>query len=72
MTVESTLQHLRRSPLAHRSAELAALTGGVALIELPFLSMVSLRVDPSATAIVERVENSLGLKLPAPGQVTSA
>jgi len=64
------IQSLRRSPLAHRAADLAAQTGGVAMIEQPFLSMVSLRVDP-ASEIAARVERVLGLTLPSAGAVAS-
>jgi sarcosine oxidase subunit gamma len=71
VTVESTgIEQWRRSPLAHRAADFAALAGSVALIELPFLSMVSLRVAPDADA-GSRVESALGLKLPAAGYVSS-
>jgi sarcosine oxidase subunit gamma len=69
VTGESNLLKLRRSPLADRAAEFAALTGGVALSELPFLSMVSLRVDP-ASEVGSRVERALGLTLPVTGSVT--
>jgi sarcosine oxidase subunit gamma len=49
---------------------LAAQTGGVRLVELPFLSMVNLRVAP-ASAAAGRVERALGLALPESGQVSS-
>jgi len=68
---EAGVLSLRRSPLAHRAAELAAVTGGVALIELPFLSMVSLRVDPAAE-VGTRIERALGLALPSAGEVAGA
>ena len=68
--VETGIERLRRSPLAHRAADLAAQPGGVALIELPFLSMVSLRVDPMSETGA-RVERALGLSLPSAGQVES-
>ncbi|HST85657.1 MAG TPA: sarcosine oxidase subunit gamma family protein [Kineosporiaceae bacterium] len=72
MTVEESagMDRWRRSPLAHRAAEFASLTGGVALVELPFLSMVSLRVAPGSDS-ASRVESALGLKLPAVGNVSS-
>ena len=72
MTVESHQpgNRLRRSPLAHRAADLAAVSGGVELVELPFLSMVGLRVDPSSV-VAARVERALGVSLPAAGQVAS-
>lgn len=59
---------LRRSPLAHRAADLAAVAGGVELLELPFQSMVSLRVDPHSE-VAARVEQALGLTLPPAGRV---
>jgi sarcosine oxidase subunit gamma len=61
---------LRRSPLAHRAADLAAQAGGASLIELPFLSMVSLRVAPGSET-ASRIEQALGLSLPSAGQVSS-
>ena len=74
MTVEPKLPtgigHLRRSPLAHRATDLAAQVGGVGLIELPFLSMVSLRVDPGSET-ASRVGQALGLSLPSAGRVSS-
>jgi len=58
---------LRRSPLAHLTERMraAAVSGerSVALAEWPFLSMVSLRVDPDAQA-ARAVESALGLELP--------
>jgi sarcosine oxidase subunit gamma len=67
------LSGLRRSALAHRAADLEAVSteAGVALVELPFLAMVSLRVDP-ASEVAVRVERALGLTLPGPGTVASA
>ncbi len=67
---DAGLLRLRRSPLAHRAAALAELTGGVSLIELPYLAQVSLRVDPASEAAA-RVEQALGLSLPAAGSVNS-
>jgi len=67
---DTGIERLRRSPLAHRAAELAAQTGDVALIELPFLSMVSLRVDPVSDSGA-RVGQALGLTLPSAGAVSS-
>ena len=64
------LRRLRRSPLAHRAGEFAALSGGVMLAELPFLAMVSLRVDPTS-AVAARVERALGVGLPGAGAVAS-
>jgi sarcosine oxidase subunit gamma len=61
-------QDLRRSPLAHREADLGAVAGGVRFVELPFLSMVSLRVDPGSE-VCARVERALGLALPPAGRV---
>ena len=66
----ASLRRLRRSPLAHRAGELAAVTGGVALVELPFLSMVNVRVEPGSD-VASRVEGALGLALPAAGEVSS-
>jgi sarcosine oxidase, subunit gamma len=45
-------------------------TGGVALVELPFLSMVNVRVQPESD-VASRVERSLGLRLPSSGEVAS-
>jgi sarcosine oxidase subunit gamma len=42
----------------------------VSLIELPFLSMVSLRVAPGSET-ASRIEQALGLSLPSAGQVSS-
>jgi sarcosine oxidase subunit gamma len=72
VTVESHQpdNRLRRSPLTHRAADLAAVSGGVGLVELPFLSMVSLRVDPDSE-VGSRVEQALGLTLPLAGQVAN-
>ncbi|CAL9373899.1 Sarcosine oxidase subunit gamma [Streptomyces sp. enrichment culture] len=57
----------RVSPLAHLAERMraAAVTGprGVALSELPFLTMVDLRVDPAAEA-AERLAKALGAPLP--------
>jgi sarcosine oxidase subunit gamma len=62
--------HLRRSPLAHRAADLeAAGSDRITLTELPFLTMVNLRVNPdSATA--PRIEAALGARLPGAGGAT--
>ncbi|MFF9118142.1 sarcosine oxidase subunit gamma [Streptomyces massasporeus] len=58
---------LRRSPLAHLEERMrrAAVTGtrGVTLTELPFLTMVDLRVDPASEA-AGRIETALGAPLP--------
>ena len=67
---EAGVERFRRSPLAHRTADLAAQTGGVTLSELPFLSMVSLRVAPNS-APASRVESALGARLPEAGHVSS-
>ncbi|MFD5480360.1 sarcosine oxidase subunit gamma [Streptomyces hawaiiensis] len=57
----------RRSPLAHLADRMraAAVTGarGVTLTELPFLTMVNVRVDPASEA-AGRVEAALGAPLP--------
>ncbi|NEA98733.1 sarcosine oxidase subunit gamma family protein [Streptomyces sp. SID13726] len=58
---------LRTSPLAHLEARMraAAVTGarGVTLAELPFLTMVNVRVDPDSEA-GERIGRTLGTRLP--------
>ncbi|MFD8225618.1 sarcosine oxidase subunit gamma [Streptomyces massasporeus] len=58
---------LRRSPLAHLEERMreAAVTGarGVTLTEVPFLTMVDLRVDP-ASETAGRIETALGAPLP--------
>ncbi|MFI6095954.1 sarcosine oxidase subunit gamma [Lentzea sp. NPDC051213] len=50
---------LRRSPLAHLTEQLRA----AGLAELPFRTMVNLRVDP-ASDTATRVEKALGAQLP--------
>lgn len=58
---------LRRSPLAHRRDELAALAArvpGATLHEEPFLTQLNLRVQPGSPAIA-RIERLLELRLPA-------
>jgi sarcosine oxidase, subunit gamma len=73
VTVEAKVEarrRLRRSPLAHRADELGAQAGAVALVELPFLSMVSLRVAPGSLA-ADRVERALELALPTSGRVST-
>ncbi|WP_100501801.1 sarcosine oxidase subunit gamma [Geodermatophilus chilensis] len=67
---------LRRSPLHHLhdrlQAERVAGERGVALRELPFLGMVSIRVEPGSVASA-RLGERLGAALPeACGQVTSS
>jgi len=67
---------LRRSPLAHLAgrfeAERVAGTRGVELREVPFLTMVDVRVEPGSAAAV-RLAERLGTALPATcGQVTSS
>ncbi|MFF0008897.1 sarcosine oxidase subunit gamma [Streptomyces tibetensis] len=58
---------LRGSPLGHLADRMraATVTGarGVTLRELPFLSMVNVRVDPSSAA-AGRIETALGAPLP--------
>ncbi|MEV5538548.1 sarcosine oxidase subunit gamma family protein [Saccharopolyspora shandongensis] len=68
MTVASPAQvdtlSLRRSPLAHRAAEFAAIgTDRLRLAEEPFLTQVNLRVHPGSPAVA-RVEHALDLALP--------
>ncbi|MER5578463.1 sarcosine oxidase subunit gamma [Streptomyces massasporeus] len=64
---ETGTETLRRSPLAHLEERMreAAVTGarGVTLTELPFLTMVNLRVDPSSET-AGRIETALGAPLP--------
>ncbi|MFJ4200318.1 sarcosine oxidase subunit gamma [Streptomyces sviceus] len=58
---------LRTSPLAHLEERMgaAAVTGarGVTLAELPFLTMVNVRVDPASEA-ADRIGRTLGAPLP--------
>jgi sarcosine oxidase subunit gamma len=66
------LSMLRRSPLAHLADRLAAVSDPsiVSLSEVPFVAMVSLRVDPASPAAA-RVAAVLGGPLPmACGEVT--
>ncbi|MDI3406135.1 sarcosine oxidase subunit gamma [Streptomyces cavernicola] len=67
---------LRRSPLAHLEERMraATVTGprGVSLSEWPYITMVSLRVDPESEAAA-RIEKTLGAPLPRRcGDTTSA
>jgi len=55
------LTALRRSPLAH--LEPHGEGSRVRLVERPFVTMVSLRVDPHSTAAIA-VERALGVELP--------
>ncbi|TDC85792.1 sarcosine oxidase subunit gamma [Micromonospora sp. KC606] len=68
------LTGLRRSPLDGLSADIrngAAGEQSVRLLERPWLTMVSLRVDPRSEA-ARRIEQVLGTRLPrACGEVTS-
>ncbi|QNP68098.1 sarcosine oxidase subunit gamma [Streptomyces roseirectus] len=63
------------SPLAHLYEALSAATvtgdRGVALAELPFLTMVNVRVDPASEAAA-RIEKALGAALPRECGATSA
>ncbi|MGH8968683.1 MAG: sarcosine oxidase subunit gamma [Actinomycetes bacterium] len=58
---------LRRSPLAHRAGELAAVgsrsAGAVRIEELPFRSLLNLRLDPAGPA-VSSAGDVLGVDLP--------
>jgi sarcosine oxidase subunit gamma len=70
----TTLQGLRRSPLHDLAAELrdGAVPGerAVRLLEWPFLTMVSIRVEPGSDT-ARRIEGVLGTGLPAKcGEVT--
>ena len=64
---------LRTSPLAHLAERLdAAGQRPVRLTELPFLAMVSVRVDPAAP-VAQRLEAVLGVEVPRScGTVTEA
>ncbi|GAA2346634.1 sarcosine oxidase subunit gamma family protein [Saccharopolyspora halophila] len=61
MTVHVDRETLRRSPLAHRAAEFAALRGPVRLVEEPFRPQLNLRT---------RAGEALGMRLPGPNRVT--
>lgn len=58
---------LRRSPLAHLKEQMRAAStngsGGVALSEWPFVTMVNVRVTPGSAA-ANRIEKCLGARLP--------
>ncbi|MEX3099470.1 MULTISPECIES: sarcosine oxidase subunit gamma [unclassified Streptomyces] len=60
-------EQLAVSPLAHLKEALSAATvtgpRGVSLTELPFLTMVNVRVDPASEAAA-RIEKTLGAALP--------
>jgi sarcosine oxidase subunit gamma len=63
--------HLRRTALAHRAADLAAVSGdAVTLTEAPRRAMVNLRVTPGPDA-APAVEAALGTALPAPNTVAT-
>jgi sarcosine oxidase subunit gamma len=57
----TTLTGLRRSPLAHLTSDGEGRQ--VRLAERPFLTMVSVRVDPHGTAAIA-LERALGVELP--------
>lgn len=61
-----TVSELRRSPLAGYPYGTA---DGVRLAEIPFLTMLNLRVDP---ARAEPIERRLGMTLPGPGTVATS
>ncbi len=64
MADTTRLEAMRDSPLSHLAPSLLATEGEPAgLRELPFRTMVSLRVDPGTPAAA-RVEDALGLALP--------
>lgn len=71
----STLQGLRRSPLHDLAAEIrdAGIAGGrsVQLAELPFLTMVGVRVDPESAG-ARGIDEALGAPLPRRVGETSA
>lgn len=60
MTVESAG---RRSPLGHLTAQLADTPPGVQIAELPFLTQLNLRVNPTGDAAAS-IEDVLGAALP--------
>ncbi|MFI6370100.1 sarcosine oxidase subunit gamma [Streptomyces sp. NPDC050546] len=66
-TIDTGPVALRSSPLEHLEDRMraAAVTGarGVTLRELPFLTMVNVRVDP-ASETAGRIEKTLGTRLP--------
>lgn len=68
MTVETSA---RRSPLADFAAALAELPAGLRAAELPFLTQLSLRLDPAGRAGAA-VAQALGCPLPAACTATSA
>lgn len=59
---------LRTSPLSHLQQRMGAAVvvgaRGVTLAELPFVTMVNVRVDP-ASAAADRIGRTLGAPLPA-------
>jgi sarcosine oxidase, subunit gamma len=66
------LTTLRRSPIGHLDEELrrASHPGSVRLVEWPFTTMVSIRVEPGSAA-GRRIESALGVALPRTvGQTT--
>lgn len=72
MADPTTLQGLRRSPLGHLDDELrrASQPGTVRLVEWPFTTMVSIRVEAGSPA-GGRIESALGTPLPRrAGQTT--
>ena len=73
MIVEAT----RRSPLADYSDRFAPLSrasnGSLEVLEIPFLTQINLRADPSEASIMESVRQRLGIDLPVlPNTVASA
>lgn len=66
MTVETPT---RRRPLAGAEAAFAELPAGLNVVELPFLTQLSLRVDPADPAAAA-VAEVLGCELPGPNSAT--
>lgn len=64
MTVSDVAVDKRVSPLALWRTEFNALPAGVKVKELPFLTQLSLRVDPESAAVAA-VSDALGVTLPA-------
>lgn len=60
MTVETVGRH---TPLGHQTAQLTATPDGVRLAEVPYLTQLNLRVDPSGPAATS-LEDVLGTALP--------
>ncbi|MEU9214240.1 sarcosine oxidase subunit gamma family protein [Streptomyces sp. NPDC048415] len=60
MTVETSI---RRSPLADWAAAFDQLLAGIQILEMPFLTQLSLRLDPGGPAAAS-VQKAIGVALP--------